>query len=725
MSNQFDWVPFYHDFAKALLPYRNKQSDLLARIKEAFNAISIKLPTLDDTGTIDHMDPFTVLGLFNKSGMKDEKRLCIIDSLAKSLGVDTTLPTRFDGIPVLYPLGATFYPFPEKTNDELFDHLWDLLDTALRYAETQENHLRVRLEELITYAIKIKYNGNSKITMALYWIAPDTFINLDSRNEWYIYASGKIKQDLIKDLPKIHGNLTGKAYFSILEGIREILPEIGFHGFTDLSYEAWRYSEEINVQNKKAKEEALAKEKGDGLADSDVRTVRYWMISPGVGASKWDRFSSENIIGIGWDEMGDLSQYATKEDMRLKMQELYGPNRSYKNDVHATWQFANEMMPGDIVYAKKGRNILLGRGIVLSGYEFDDSMADFKNIHHVEWTHRGEWQHDEQMILKTLTDMTQFTKHVQDLEALFADSETEQPILMETSLQQNYPAYDEEHFLKDVYMDQAAYEILVALIRKKKNVILQGAPGVGKTYAAKRLAYSMMGEKNQERVQMVQFHQSYSYEDFIEGFRPAGSGNGFEIKKGSFYHFCRKAAEDLENEYFFIIDEINRGNLSRIFGELFMLIENDKRGNELQLLYSDEKFSVPGNVYILGMMNTADRSLAMLDYALRRRFAFYDMKPAFESAGFREYRTGLNSDRYNRLIDCVEKLNNAIREDESLGEGFCIGHSYFCNLKEEEVSVPALAGIIEYELCPLLLEYWYDDRTKANDWIARLKDAIK
>ena len=118
------------------------------------------------------------------------------------------------------------------------------------------------------------------------------------------------------------------------------------------------------------------------------------------------------------------------------------------------------------------------------------------------------------------------------------------------------------------------YTRLVGLLRNKKNIILQGAPGVGKTYAAKRLAYSMMGVKDVERVMMVQFHQSYSYEDFIMGFRP--SATGFELKKGAFYNFCKKAEVDSDNEYFFIIDEINRGNLSKIFGELFMLIENDK-----------------------------------------------------------------------------------------------------------------------------------------------------
>lgn len=272
-------------------------------------------------------------------------------------------------------------------------------------------------------------------------------------------------------------------------------------------------------------------------------------------------------------------------------------------------------------------------------------------------------------------------------------------------------------------MAEEEYSKLVGILKAKKNVILQGAPGVGKTFAAKRLAYSVMGVKDIDRVMMVQFHQSYSYEDFIMGFRP--STTGFELKKGAFYNFCKKAEIDSDNDYFFIIDEINRGNLSKIFGELFMLIENDKRGIELQLLYSDEKFAVPANVYIIGMMNTADRSLAMLDYALRRRFAFFEIKPGFETDGFREYKMSLDNDKFNKLINCVEKLNSVIASDESLGEGFCIGHSYFCNFEADKIDNECLYGIVEYELIPLLKEYWFDEPTKVKDWSNNLRSAVK
>lgn len=258
-------------------------------------------------------------------------------------------------------------------------------------------------------------------------------------------------------------------------------------------------------------------------------------------------------------------------------------------------------------------------------------------------------------------------------------------------------------------------------VEAKYNVILQGAPGVGKTFAAKRLAYSIMGQKDTSRVAMVQFHQSYSYEDFIQGYRP--SKDGFELVNGAFYKFCKEAEEDNERPYFFIIDEINRGNLSKILGELMMLIEKDKRGEKIKLLYSNEWFTVPQNVRIIGMMNTADRSLALMDYALRRRFAFFDFAPAFSSEGFKNYLSEKDSPKLEKLIAAVESLNSTISTDESLGDGFRIGHSYFCT--DDEITDEWLKSVVEYEVIPLIKEYWFDEPTKVRDWSATLRSAIK
>jgi len=458
----------------------------------------------------------------------------------------------------------------------------------------------------------------------------------------------------------------------------------------------------------------------DALADEDVHTVRYWLYAPGEGSCMWNEFYTLGIMAIGWGEIGDLSTFDSKDAMKIKMREVIDESLSYKNAAHATWQFANEMKIGDIVFVKKGMHQIIGRGVVMSDYEYDNTRDDeYKNIRQVDWTHNGVWPHPGQAVMKTLTDITSYTDYVEKLNSLFED-ETEEDA---EDVEKTYPPYTKEDFLSEVFMPEEEYDKLSGILRIKKNIILQGAPGVGKTFVAKRIAFSMMGVKDVERVMMVQFHQSYSYEDFIMGFRP--STDGFELKRGAFYNFCKKAEIDGDNDYFFIIDEINRGNLSKIFGELFMLIENDKRGVSLQLLYSDEKFSVPKNIYIIGMMNTADRSLAMLDYALRRRFAFFEIKPGFTTDGFREYRMSLENEKFDKLIACVESLNNVISNDESLGDGFCIGHSYFCNLLPDTINDQVLSGIVEYELIPLLKEYWFDEPTKVKDWSSNLRSAIK
>ena len=464
----------------------------------------------------------------------------------------------------------------------------------------------------------------------------------------------------------------------------------------------------------------IPKESSDAVLAVDTAATRYWLYAAGDGSANWESDYAEGVMAIGWPGMGDLSAYSSKEEMRAKMRELYGGTGSYKNQVLATWQFANEIKPGDVVFVKKGLKKVVGRGVVQGEYIYDKQRGEFCHIRRVRWTDKGEWEHPDQYVMKTLTDMTPYTDFLKKMQALFDEGKPEDSLDPGEDAAA-YDPYTAEDFLQDVYMDGERYQTLRALLLTKKNVILQGAPGVGKTFAAKRLAYSIMGEKDTSRVQMVQFHQSYSYEDFIMGFRPTETG--FTLKKGVFYEFCRKAEKDDEHPYFFIIDEINRGNLSKIFGELFMLIESDKRGVELQLLYADEQFSIPSNIYIIGMMNTADRSLAMLDYALRRRFAFFEMPPAFSSAGFQAYKLKINNVKFNRLVDTVERLNREIAEDDSLGEGFRIGHSYFCT--NINISDEWLRSVVEFELIPLLKEYWFDESARVKDWSLAMREAVK
>ena len=459
--------------------------------------------------------------------------------------------------------------------------------------------------------------------------------------------------------------------------------------------------------------------------DSETNTLsdkkhklHYWMYTV-FDDTSWMECQQKEIMVLGMDDIGDYSQYDSKESIRQELISTYDNSTSRKNQALMAWNFANKLAINDVIFAKRS-NTLVGKGIVTGDYIFDDSRQEYKNIRTVKWLQIGEWEHPGKSVAKRLTDITPYTDYIEKLITIFTPDELDD---VDTQPEVDYPEYSSADFLSDVYMSEQDYETLVNVLKMKKNIILQGAPGVGKTFTAKRLAYSIIGAKNPDRVQMIQFHQSYSYEDFIEGYRP--TENGFTIKKGSFYKFCKLAEDDDENDYFFIIDEINRGNLSKIFGELFMLIEKDKRGIELQLLYSDENFSVPPNVYIIGMMNTADRSLAMLDYALRRRFSFFTMKPGFNTIGFQTYQDSLKSDAFKKLISCIKQLNSKIAADISLGEGFCIGHSYFCGLTAKTATVRTLTSIIEYELIPLLKEYWFDEPEKIIDWSDRLRSTVK
>ena len=323
------------------------------------------------------------------------------------------------------------------------------------------------------------------------------------------------------------------------------------------------------------------------------------------------------------------------------------------------------------------------------------------------------------MIQNGVLKLADFQTAINSIPSLFGGSGS-QSAPVTTSVQSSI-TYDETEFCKEVYgFDSTRYQGLKVLLETKKNIILQGAPGVGKTYAAKRLAYAIMGEKDDSRIEFVQFHQNYAYENFVMGYKPNGNG-GFDLTKGIFYKFC-KDAEKSEKPYFFIIDEINRGNLSKIFGELLMLIEKGYRGNinKVKLAYKDELFSVPKNLYIIGMMNTADRSLAMIDYALRRRFSFYDMKPEF--ASLKKQFTRPNDDKVLNVIEAIESLNKSI--SDSLGEGFCIGHSYFCELNSP-VDSTKLNNIINFDIIPMLKEYWFDDTETFEQESNKLRNALK
>ncbi|MFW5891726.1 MAG: AAA family ATPase, partial [bacterium] len=275
----------------------------------------------------------------------------------------------------------------------------------------------------------------------------------------------------------------------------------------------------------------------------------------------------------------------------------------------------------------------------------------------------------------------------------------------------------------ELFMPEEQISDIVKLLKKKKNIILQGSPGVGKTFSIDKIIKKHFNiEDAKDQILMIQFHQSFSYEEFIEGLRPNITDNGFSIKSGILKSFIDEhVSTNPEKDYFLIIDEINRGNLSKIFGELLLLIEKDKRGKHYQvkLPYSNDYFYVPKNLFIIGTMNTADRSLALIDYALRRRFSFVDLKPVFSSDKFNSYLKdkGLNSNNINRINHTMTTINEEIKKD--LGDNFEIGHSYFVTREVVEFE-EWYQNIIKYDILPLLREYYFDDEEKIKKFMTDL-----
>ncbi len=527
---------------------------------------------------------------------------------------------------------------------------------------------------------------------------------------------------------------------------------------------------------------------------------KYWMYAPGRKASKWERCQEQNIICIGWDALGDLSQFNSLEDCRNELKDRYNsPDSPFMNDGLAVWEFSHVMQPGDVVYAKQGANTIIARGIVKSEYRFDSSQEDYRHTRGVEWTHIGKWEL-KNIVLKTLTDITKYPDYVKKIEAMIVEGK----IITE---------------MEESSMYDKRYEPYVELLLKNRNLILNGAPGTGKTYLAKQVAAQIIFEgdvpedfENNENFNnqcgFVQFHPSYDYTDFVEGLRPTRpnqDGNiGFERKDGIFKAFCKRVtggckykstrnADKWDNTYIgkyiepgieipsskektmyqitnvddkkihiegesikpkdipiaevkeayekklwdggqrngldsytaaiakhiynsvvkdriadshinkvfiFIIDEINRGEISKIFGELFFSIDPGYRGKkgkvqtQYQNLIGDddpfkEGFYIPENVYIIGTMNDIDRSVECMDFAMRRRFTFKEITAA-ESAE----NMGLSDEAKARM----NSLNDAVSKIDGFNSSFHIGAAYF----KDEGDFDALW---ELKLQGLLKEY--------------------
>ena len=525
-------------------------------------------------------------------------------------------------------------------------------------------------------------------------------------------------------------------------GSLEIMKRMKDHGeqatCTQLSI---KYGETKNFYNSgsSALARRIAEKTGCPVIDREEESFRWWPIlylgrnagkdEPGIYIWKLRDELSAAL------DMVDLSQVKLYADQTLRKE---GHGYWWLNANPKIWSFS-DIAVGEVqsytLYNDNGnkrrvfQNFLDAKaGDMIIGYE-SSPVKQVVAICMVSAEQDGEKINFEKIeglpspidykTLKNCSELEEMEYFINPQGSLFKLSKDEYEFLIDMIRDENplpkeekREKYGKTDFLNEVYMTESRYDMLLSVLKTKKNIILQGAPGVGKTFAARRLAYSIIEEVDDSRVEFVQFHQNYSYEDFMMGYKPVN--DGFELKYGIFYRFCQKAANQPDKDFFFIIDEINRGNLSKVFGELLMLIEPDYRGTRITLAYNGLSFMVPKNIYIIGLMNTADRSLAMIDYALRRRFSFFEIEPGFDSDGFVKYQNSLNNETFNDLIKQVQELNKEISRDKSLGKGFCIGHSYFCG--QVSCSDDWMHSIVDYDILPVLSEYWFDDSGKLQHW---------
>lgn len=575
---------------------------------------------------------------------------------------------------------------------------------------------------------------------------------------------------------------------------------------------------------------------------NQFKTTSYWIYSAGEKSYKWNDFYKESIMALGWDNLGNLKNYHSQDEIAQELQK-HGSQDSYPmNNSKANWEFANEMNMGDIVYVKKGLEpILLGRGVVASDYIYDDTRNEYKSIRRVNWTHNGIYNVDfneldiKQWNQKTLTDISEnkYKDFCKKIEKIFNDKAKEDKNMCSRPLNQilygppgtgktyimkeyienilsSNPGLNidsEEQKLNDIVKDLSWYTAIAismylngkqnkykvsdlmqqkiikafALTRENKNLraalwaqmqihtsedcetvnytnrqtpfIFEknensewyltdaGIKFVKENFADQVEQYKAPNNtrKIEDFYKFITFHQSYSYEEFVEGIKPKinaeedNSQISYEYNKGIFKEICQQANSDPDNKYLLIIDEINRGNISKIFGELITLIETNKRVRpnkernfentkveKEQLLvtlpYTKSKFGVPNNLYIIGTMNTSDRSIASIDIALRRRFKFVEMMPIPEKLVDENNQPLMVNDiNLQSLLKTInERISYLLDRDHQ------IGHSYFMNWNNYDTET--LKDVWFDEIMPLLNEYFYSDWDKLQAILGKAND---
>ncbi len=703
MPASFSWKPIYREIAEKLLGYQQRQGELIALLKE-LAAQKLKVVKTQDEfadgtrGDLKEIDPFTFFAAFNRDTSR-ESRLAILAEIKRRWNLSAPLPEKFDGLPVMNNMNSWFIRYASKRSPNAVRDLWELATATVRAKSPDDVSAA-----LIDKCLRPGKGNLTSLTMGMFWFNPEQFPALDWKNQSHAENSGIIWDE---------DETSGAKYLEWAKAIHA-----KFH--SDLA--AFSHTAHKTAI---AEDDEPSTANGNGAQAATTNGDKpLYKIAPGEGAEYWDSDCvHQSIMCVGWDAVGDLKHYPDFDQFR-KAFEKSNPYNGHQGTVtrkaKELWAL-RDMKPGDLIAANHGTAEILAVGEVVSpGYVWDRSRSSFKHTIKVRWDQNRSGPIDPQkrwanITVEKIEDDT-LRKAILGLHRNGSHAAT--PVVVPP------PPYTANDAVAELFMSAEELAHLLALLARKKNLILQGPPGVGKTFAAERIAYAFLGARDPARVQRVQFHPSYGYEDFIQGIRPR-KGGMFELQDGAFLKFCDDAQRDPERPHVFLIDEINRGDLSKILGEAMMLIEPDKRGAALPLMYEpDRKLSIPKNVHVIGTMNTADRSISLVDYALRRRFAFHDLRPGFASDAFGAHLTkcGRPAALVARIRDRISELNRDIAADtRNLGAGYEIGHSYFCGADQANEPERWFDDIVTYEIEPLLREYWIDQPDRLKRAVEKLR----
>ena len=700
---EYSWIPFFEELARRLHEdgWRDRQAEIVAelkRMKDDGLMVNKWVENMDEL-----IDPFSIFGMIIRVGF--DNALDIMQAYKTFFGISAGLPKEEPFVPSIQPVDSFF--FPEELTRSQIDPHWNLFGHIMSNEFHNDTSFDNHLATLLNSSLEVKRVGQAKLTGALYWIQPHRFLKTDTIN---------------RSIGNADYSDFGRTYLERLSLVRE------------------RDQRPLPLINNEGR-----------LVDEFLKTpdvAGMWMIVAGKSNVFADEFLDGGFSAIGWEHDLDPTDYDTAEDMKKVLKPIW------PTTFDEIARFHKEIKRGDVIVMRNPNTGELRYGFAGSFGTYSVNVRHLQDRRGVHWRPADISFEGMSSVLprsmtvaaidkarETLMDEIKVAEGLSPVdengneppEGALVDPGAEAPPM-------RWPS-------DDIFIEEDEQLRMLSLLQRKQNLILQGPPGTGKTFIARKLAYALMGEAAPDRIASVQFHQSYSYEDFVGGFRPSVNDDNqlvFKAEDGAFLRLCERAREDGNNDYVMLIDEINRGNLSRVFGELMMLIEPDKRKvqhavqlqHRLQMPDHDDDFFVPENVYIIGTMNLADRSLTGMNVAMRRRFGFVTLEPQFGSQRFRDWmqrKFANGSKRYRTYLDEVinrmTALNVAIERHDELGPQYKVGHSFFVpdpkhdppNGKWEDW----YQMVVKHEVHPLLEEYWVDNQSVLKEQLAALNAPLE